>query len=86
MSLKETINEMSKHLSCLIDDLEKVIKGNKAACQRVRTGTIRFGKVAKCFRKESISAEKSGSLKKTKTTKVKKSKAKKIAKKKKNKC
>ncbi len=84
MGLKDTINEMNKYLACLAEDMDKVAKGNKAACQRVRTGTIRFGRVAKCFRKESISAEKGGSLKKLKAVKEKKAKAKSLPKKKKS--
>lgn len=35
-------------------DLGKSDRGNKAASQRVRTNTIKFAKVAKLYRKESI--------------------------------
>jgi hypothetical protein len=65
MSIVETIKTM-RHLLCqLTIDLEKAANGNKAASQRVRTGTIKLEKDAKRFRKESIKSEKSpGGLKK----------------------
>ena len=66
MALKDTVAKMAKMLSELCEDMEKVECGNKAACQRVRTCTIKFGKVAKTFRKESVKAAKSGALKKVK--------------------
>ena len=61
MALKNTINEMNRLLTHITADLSKADNGNKAASQRVRTGTIRLEKVAKMFRKESIREEKSGS-------------------------
>ena len=65
MSIVETIKEMRHQLVHLATDLEKAANGNKAASQRVRTGTIKLEKDAKKFRKESIKAEKSpGGLKK----------------------
>ena len=63
MSFRETMNQMNQWLSAITKDLVKVNKGNKAAAQRVRTGTIQLEKVAKSFRKESVIAEKSGQLK-----------------------
>ena len=42
----------------MTDDLQKAEGGNKAASQRVRTGTVRLEKVAKLYRKESIKTEK----------------------------
>lgn len=66
MTLKETIQDMHDLLSPIMKDLNKVGRGNKAAAQRVRTGTIKLEKVAKRFRKESVSAEKSGTMKKKK--------------------
>ena len=47
-------------LSGISVDLEKAASGNKAASQRVRTATIKLEKTAKNYRRESISAEKSG--------------------------
>jgi hypothetical protein len=64
MSLVDTIKEMRALLAALTTDLEKAANGNKAASQRVRTGTIKLEKNAKRYRKESIKAEKSGSFKK----------------------
>lgn len=58
MSLKETFKEMHDLLTHITADLQKSEKGNKAASQRVRTGTVKLEKVAKLFRKESIAFEK----------------------------
>lgn len=54
MALKSTVEHMKKLIHEIAHDLEKSIKGNKAAAQRARTKTIKFAKVAKEFRKESI--------------------------------
>jgi hypothetical protein len=64
MALMDTIKEIRHVLACLTIDIEKAAGGNKAASQRVRTGTIKLEKVAKKYRKESIVAEKSGTMKK----------------------
>jgi hypothetical protein len=64
MALKDTMHHLHQILEGVMKDLTKVSRGNKAAAQRVRTGTIRLEKVAKTFRKESVMAEKSGLLKK----------------------
>lgn len=79
MALKQTVGEMNRLLSAITADLEKADKGNKAAAQRVRVGSIDLEKIAKRYRKESIAAEKRqvGSGKKA----VKKKAAKKAAKK-----
>jgi peptidoglycan hydrolase CwlO-like protein len=58
MALNQTVNEMRTLLSGIQSDLEKAIGGNKAASQRVRTGTVSLEKVAKRYRKESIVTEK----------------------------
>ena len=63
MSLRDTMNQMNHLLAAVTKDLAKVCNGNKAAAQRVRTGTIKLEKTAKLFRKESVAAEKSGQLK-----------------------
>lgn len=60
MGLNETMKRMRELLGALSVDLEKGANGNKAAAQRVRTGSIRLEKTAKLYRKESINAEKSG--------------------------
>lgn len=59
MALKDTIKHMRDLLSHITHDLEKADGGNKAASQRVRTGTVKLEKVAKLYRKESIKTEKS---------------------------
>ncbi len=64
MSLNDTVKEMRELLAAISVDLEKAANGNKAASQRVRTGTIRLEKAAKKYRKESIKAEKTQSGKK----------------------
>lgn len=69
MALKSTMETMKKMLETLMKDLAKVEKANKAAAQRVRTGSIKFAKHAKTFRKESVAAEKKGLFKKPKKTK-----------------
>lgn len=59
MALAETIKSLHCLLDQIKDDLLKAAeKGNKAASQRVRTGTIRLEKIAKHYRKESVKAEK----------------------------
>lgn len=58
MALKETTNEMQALLECVTKDLEKGAKGNKAAAQRVRTGTVKLEKIAKLYRKQSVASEK----------------------------
>lgn len=49
---------MRELLSDITLDLDKSENGNKAASQRVRTGTVKLEKLAKLYRKESISSEK----------------------------
>ena len=63
MSLSETMNHLNQLLGMITKDLVKVGRGNKSAAQRVRVGTIRFERIAKEFRKESLRSEK-GLLKK----------------------
>ncbi len=58
MSIKDTYKQLRELLSHIVSDLEKSENGNKAASQRVRTGTVKLEKLAKLFRKESISFEK----------------------------
>lgn len=70
MAFKDTINAMRQHLIELSHDLEKATAGNRAAAQRVRTGSIKFAKTAKLFRKESILAEKEEDKKVRKSGKV----------------
>lgn len=55
---------MHSLLEEIVVDLQKADHGNKAAAQRVRTGTVRLEKVAKIYRKESVAEEKRGGTKK----------------------
>lgn len=64
MGLNETVKHMRELLGSICVDLEKAVNGNKAASQRVRTGTIKMEKIAKKYRKESINSEKQGGSKK----------------------
>ena len=72
MSLKETSTHLMKLLDACVRDLQKANTGNKAAAQRVRTGTIKLEKCAKAYRKESIATEKKGGFKKASKTAPKK--------------
>lgn len=72
MAIKETVKQIRDILSHLQADIEKAEGGNKAASQRVRTGTVKLEKIAKRYRKESIVSER--------TTKGSKKPAKKAAK------
>lgn len=67
MALKETTNQLQTLLEGVTKDLEKGAKGNKAASQRVRTGTVKLEKIAKLFRKQSVANEKIVKTKKVKT-------------------
>lgn len=58
MALKDTVKHLRDLLVHITHDLEKAENGNKAASQRVRTGTVKLEKVAKHYRKESIKTEK----------------------------
>lgn len=57
MSIKDTVKHLKDLLARITVDLEKADGGNKAASQRVRTGTVKLEKLAKVYRKESISTE-----------------------------
>lgn len=65
------MSKLEDLLVTLSKDLGKVGRGNRAAAQRVRVGTIRLEKIGKQFRKESVAAEKTGKLRKKKTKKRK---------------
>lgn len=58
MTLQSTISHLKDMLSKISQDLMKAEAGNKAAAQRVRTTSVRFEKLAKAYRKESIQSEK----------------------------
>jgi len=80
MALKDTVKHMKDLLEGITVDLDKAAGGNKAASQRVRTGTIRLEKMAKAYRKESITTERGRKPRAKAVTKASKaSKAKKPA-------
>lgn len=58
MALAQTVKGVRELLTRIAHDLNKAEKGNKAASQRVRTGSIKLEKLAKLYRKESIQEEK----------------------------
>lgn len=72
MSLSESVHQLNHLLASISKDMLKVQKGNKAAAQRVRVGTIKLEKIAKRFRADSVSAEKKGAFKKKKSKQKKK--------------
>lgn len=82
MTFKDIIKEMHNLLEHICQDLKKSEKGNKAASQRVRTRSIKLAKVAKKYRKESVSEEKKNLKIAAKKRKKKKAISKKTSKKK----
>lgn len=60
MALHSTISHMKDLLGKISQDIGKAEGGNKAASQRVRTMTVKLEKIAKAYRKESITNEKQG--------------------------
>ena len=71
MALKDTVKGMHSMLEAISQDLKKASeKGNKAASQRVRTNTIKFAKLSKQYRTESIASER-GNKKRKKPTRKK---------------
>lgn len=64
MALNDTVKNLRNLLADITHDLEKAERGNKAASQRVRTGTVKLEKIAKLYRKESIKTEKNTKAKK----------------------
>jgi hypothetical protein len=57
MGLKETVSHLKSLLHQMDRDLDKGMGGNKAASQRVRIHSIKFSKIAKTYRKESLAQE-----------------------------
>lgn len=81
MALQSTVANLKDMLGKITTDIQKAEGGNKAAAQRVRTMTVRFEKVAKHYRKESIASEKNNKGKKPAKKSAVKAKAKAPAKK-----
>src|SRR5271166_2877134 len=70
MAFKDTIKHMRDLLASIQTDLEKAEGGNKAASQRVRTGTVKLEKIAKVYRKDSVASEKTNKGKKKPAAKM----------------
>lgn len=49
--------EMAELLRDMTRDLEKTNRGFEAAAQRLRVDTIKFGKISKRFREESVKSD-----------------------------
>lgn len=58
MEFHNICKRMRDLLTHITQDLSKAEGGNKAASQRVRTGTVKLEKIAKGYRKESVLEEK----------------------------
>ncbi len=71
MALKDTSKKLGEALTQVAKDLAKAVGGNRAASQRVRTGTIKLEKLAKVFRKESVKEAKKALPKKKASPKKK---------------
>ncbi len=72
MSLRDTVNQLGQLLDSISKDLVKATRGYKAAAQRVRTGTVKLEKLAKVYRRESVTAERGGAPKKKVVKRAKK--------------
>ena len=73
MSFIQTTEELAELLAQLLEDVPKAMKGNKTAAQRIRTNSVKFSKLAKIWRKESLDQERKKSQKKKKSSTKKKS-------------
>ena len=65
MTLKTTISTMRKLIDEIQWNLSKSERGNKTASKRARMATIRFAKIAKLYRKESVEAGKKGGVRRS---------------------
>ena len=57
MSFLQTTEELVNLLQTILQDVPKMLKGNKTAAQRIRTKTVKIAKVSKIWRKESLDQE-----------------------------
>lgn len=57
MSFLQTTEELVDLLQTILEDVPKMLKGNKTAAQRIRTKTVKMAKVSKIWRKESLDQE-----------------------------
>jgi Histone H1-like protein Hc1 len=58
MSFLQTTEELVDLLQTILEDVPKMLRGNKTAAQRIRTKTVKIAKVSKIWRKESLEQEK----------------------------
>jgi len=58
MSFIKTTDLLVELCEEILQDIPKVIKGNKSAAQRIRTKTIKLAKTSKDWRKLSLDKEK----------------------------
>jgi hypothetical protein len=72
MAFLQTTEELAELLMTVLEDVPKVMKGNKTAAQRIRTKTVLIAKIAKIWRKESLDQEKKRAPKKKKEKKKRK--------------
>jgi hypothetical protein len=71
MPFMQTTEELAELLAALLEDVPKAMRGNKTAAQRIRTKSVKFAKVAKIWRKESLDMERKKNQKKKKLTRKK---------------
>ncbi len=57
MSFLQTTEELVDLLQTILEDVPKMLRGNKTAAQRIRTKTVKITKVSKIWRKESLDQE-----------------------------
>lgn len=62
--MDELIQEMAQLLRDMTRDLEKFNRGFDVAGQRLRVNTVKFGKISKRFREESVKSSVMMELKK----------------------
>ncbi|MBM3192201.1 MAG: hypothetical protein FJZ63_06100 [Chlamydiae bacterium] len=66
MAFLQTTDELVKLLEETLEDVPKMLKGNKTAAQRIRTKTVKIAKIAKVWRKESLEQERKKIVRKKK--------------------
>ncbi len=72
MTFLQTTEELAELLMSVLEDVPKVLKGNKTAAQRIRTKTVLLAKLAKVWRRESLDQEKKKAPRKKKEKKKRK--------------
>lgn len=69
MSFLQTTEELVELLQTILEDVPKMLKGNKTAAQRIRTKTVKIAKISKVWRKESLDQERKKVIRKKKEKK-----------------